>query len=86
VGSSPHQPDGRVVLKDGETTKIRGYYTNFDYGLYENKSNTWRHANHSEPGMALYESSLQYYSRSLLDFNKGIFCCNNNGLKKIDIL
>ncbi len=41
----------------------RPEYVNFDYGLYDNKSNLWWHANHSEPRMEVYESTLSYYSR-----------------------
>jgi RHS repeat-associated protein len=52
----------------------RGGYTNFDYGLYDKAINKWWHANHSEPDMKVYESSLSHYSRPLLDFNRQIFC------------
>ena len=51
-----------------------GYYTNFDYGLYDSNSNTWWHANHAEPGMSIYQSTLKGYSRPLMDFNRQIFC------------
>lgn len=50
-----------------------GCYTNFDYGLYEKSTNTWWHANHKAPGMMVYQSTLDYYSRPLLDFNRQVF-------------
>ncbi|GGH68768.1 hypothetical protein GCM10011318_09110 [Phaeocystidibacter marisrubri] len=49
-------------------------YFNFDYGWYDDRgAGTWWHANHMEPGMKVYTSSLRYYSRPLLDFNRQIF-------------
>jgi hypothetical protein len=51
----------------------RGCYTNFDYGLYEGSTNTWWHANHAQPNMAVYESTLAHYSRPLSDFNRQVF-------------
>ncbi|MFT3982217.1 MAG: DUF6443 domain-containing protein [Ferruginibacter sp.] len=59
-----------------------GCYTNFDYGLYEEKTNRWWHANHAEPGMIIYESTLNYYSRPLLDFNRQIFAIAITSLNK----
>ena len=53
-------------------------YTNFDYGWYDEKSNSWWHANHgdyrdpSNP-MKVYRSTLSYYSRPLLDFDRQVF-------------
>ena len=47
---------------------------NFDYGLYDEKTGKWWHANHAEPGMNVYESTLEYYSRPLLNFDRQIFC------------
>jgi len=42
--------------------------------LIEHKtSNSWWHANHSEPGMKVYRSTLKHYSRPLLDFDSQIF-------------
>jgi LysM repeat protein len=57
-------------------------YINFDFGYYDVDSGMWWHANHAhDPGplphmgdMRAYESSLDYYSKPLLDFDKQIFC------------
>ncbi|MGF6227956.1 hypothetical protein QFZ27_001911 [Inquilinus ginsengisoli] len=58
--------------------------TNFDYGLYDEKSGNWWHANHCDTAtlakpkcggaMEVYESTLEHYSRPLQDFNRQIFC------------
>ena len=54
-------------------------YINFDFGFYEVDTGMWWHANHKhDPGgmgpMKAYESSLDYYSKPLLDFDRQIFC------------
>ncbi|HEY8920162.1 MAG TPA: DUF4157 domain-containing protein [Chitinophaga sp.] len=58
-------------------------YINFDFGYYDVDSGMWWHANHAhDPGaapahmgdMKAYESSLDYYSKPLLDFDRQIFC------------
>jgi RHS repeat-associated protein len=49
------------------------YYTNIDCGLYNKNSDTWFHANHQSPGMLIYESTLQGYSRRTSDFNRQVF-------------
>jgi Microbial transglutaminase len=50
------------------------YYVNFDYGWYDEDTGNWWHANHAEPGMTVYQSTLDHYSRRLLDFDKQVFC------------
>lgn len=47
-------------------------FVNFDYGLQ--CGNDWWHANHCEPGMKVYKSDVDYYSRPLQDFDKQAFC------------
>jgi RHS repeat-associated protein len=51
-----------------------GPYTNVDFGLYEKSNNTWWHANHKQPGMIVYQSTLHHYNRPLADFNHIVFC------------
>jgi hypothetical protein len=46
---------------------------NFDYGWYDEATNTWFHANHMEPGMTVYQSTLSNFSRPLLNFDRQIF-------------
>ena len=65
-------------------------YVNFDYGLYDDATGKWWHANHCDSNlrpetckdpygnpmgpMTVYESNLQHYSTSLDDFNEQVFC------------
>lgn len=73
--NNEYQPDknGKVDMT-GYDYKAKPGYVNFDYGFYDVETGKWWHANHSEPGMEVYESTLEYYSRALLDFNKQVFC------------
>ncbi|MBP2472513.1 hypothetical protein JOF53_001385 [Crossiella equi] len=48
-------------------------YVNFDYGWYDENTRNWWHANHAEPGMKVYQSTFEYYSRDLLDFDRQVF-------------
>ena len=62
---------------------------NFDYGLYDEKTGNWWHANHCDfplsgslrcqkafgsERMEVYESNLQSYSKPLFDFDRQVFC------------
>jgi hypothetical protein len=62
---------------------------NFDYGLYDETTGNWWHANHCDfplggslrckrafgyERMEVYESNLQSYSKSLVDFDRQVFC------------
>ena len=62
---------------------------NFDYGLYDETTGNWWHANHCDfplsgslrckrsfgyKRMEVYESNLQSYSKLLFDFNRQVFC------------
>jgi RHS repeat-associated protein len=83
----PYTPDpstGQVDMSGYNYSARPGGYTNFDYGWYDEASNLWIHANHfHDPGglgpMKVYKSDLEHYSRSLLDFDKQVFCvaCEN---------
>jgi hypothetical protein len=61
----------------GYDYSARPGYVNFDYGLYDSRTNTWWHANHcARCGMGtmkVYQSDLGTYSRPLLDFNRQVF-------------
>jgi len=61
---------------------------NFDYGLYDETTGNWWHADHCDPPlgsasckrafgaerMEVYESNLQSYSKPLIDFDVRVFC------------
>ncbi|HVQ07035.1 MAG TPA: DUF4157 domain-containing protein [Allosphingosinicella sp.] len=67
--------------------------TNFDYGLYDEATGKWWHANKCDPAtindltrcvgdpMVVFESSLEHYSQPLNDFNRQVFCVTI-GLKR----
>jgi hypothetical protein len=46
---------------------------NFDYGWYDEATNTWFHANHGYDGMKVYQSTLSNFSRPLQNFDRQIF-------------
>ena len=50
------------------------YMVNFDYGWWDESTGTWFHANHADPGMIVYQSTLTYYSRPLRNFDRQVFC------------
>lgn len=82
--STEFQPDkySRIDLTNYKYLAKPGF-TNFDFGIYDKKTNLWWHANHcdgcanSQTGkpepMSVYESDLSYYSKPLLDFNRQVF-------------
>ena len=45
----------------------------FDYGWYDEATNTWFHANHGEAGMVVYQSTLEYYSQPIVNFDRQTF-------------
>jgi hypothetical protein len=47
---------------------------NFDYGWYDEDSDSWFHANHAAPGMTIFQSTLAHFSRPLRDFDRQVFC------------
>lgn len=95
-GDKKYKPDpktGRVDLSEHHN-KPRppvGSYSpiNFDYGLYDERTGNWWHANHCDfplsgsvscgeafgsERMEVYESNLQSYSHPLIDFDRQVFC------------
>lgn len=75
----PYTPDpktGKIDMSEYTYKAKSGFFTsyvNFDYGFYDEKANCWWHANHKEPGMKVYRSTLEHYSRPLLDFDRQVF-------------
>jgi hypothetical protein len=85
---------GKVDLSahSGDARPPVGSYSpvNFDYGLYDDQTGNWWHANHCDPilsesldcklayrpdqRMEVYESNLQSYSKPLVDFDTQVFC------------
>ncbi|RJQ74684.1 hypothetical protein D5S17_22195 [Pseudonocardiaceae bacterium YIM PH 21723] len=73
-GDADYSPNANdQVNMSGYRYVPRPGYVNFDYGWYDESVNNWWHANHSEPGMHVYQSTLNYYSRPLQDFDEQVF-------------
>ncbi|RZU53790.1 microbial transglutaminase [Krasilnikovia cinnamomea] len=68
----PDPATGQVDMTDYRYRAKPGY-VNFDYGWLDEGSGNWWHANHAEPGMKVYQSTLRHYSRPLLDFDRQVF-------------
>ncbi|RJQ74682.1 hypothetical protein D5S17_22185 [Pseudonocardiaceae bacterium YIM PH 21723] len=70
-----YAPDGNdQVDMSGYRYQARpGGYTNYDYGWWDQSIDNWWHANHAEPGMKIYQSTLAHYSRPLEDFDRQVF-------------
>jgi Microbial transglutaminase len=45
----------------------------FDYGWYDEATNTWFHANQGGAGMVVYQSTLEYYSQPIVNFDRQTF-------------
>jgi len=79
----PDPKTGKVDMS-GYHYAPRPGFTNYDYGLYDEETGKWWHANHCDTTlranpkcggpMEVYESNLQYYSRGLADFDRQVFC------------
>jgi hypothetical protein len=96
AGNQKYKPDpktGRVDLSEHHNKprpRVGDYDPiNFDYGLYDEKTGNWWHANHCDfplsgsvscgeafgmDRMEAYESNLQSYSHPLVDFDRQVFC------------
>ncbi|HVQ07032.1 MAG TPA: DUF4157 domain-containing protein [Allosphingosinicella sp.] len=78
--------EGKVDLAnyDYDARREGDNMVNYDYGLFDEKSGMWWHANHcdqkalADPNcdgpMYAFESTLEHYSRPLKDFNRQVFC------------
>ncbi|HJP92674.1 MAG TPA: DUF4157 domain-containing protein [Pyrinomonadaceae bacterium] len=93
-GGKEYKPDpktGKVDLSEHEDEPRPSTPTydpiNFDYGLYDEKTGHWWHANHCDwplsgdldcshfhGRMEVYESNIQSYSHPLFDFDRQVFC------------
>ena len=80
---TPDPKTGKVDMS-GYRYQARPGFTNYDYGLYDEETGKWWHANHCDTTlrrnpkcggpMLVYESNLKHYSRSLADFDTQVFC------------
>jgi hypothetical protein len=69
----PDPKTGKVDMSDYEYRAQPGYI-NFDYGFWDEGSQCFWHANHSQPGMIVYQSTKDKFSAGYMDFDRIIFC------------
>jgi hypothetical protein len=50
------------------------WFVNFDYGFWDEDSHCFWHANHCEPGMKVYQSTREKFTKGYMDFDRIIFC------------
>jgi len=65
--------DGKVAM-DGYLYRSQPGFINFDYGFWDEGSQCFWHANHSMPGMQVYQSTKDKFSAGYKDFDRVIFC------------
>ncbi len=67
--------DGKVDMSGYEyRAQGGGKWINFDYGFWDDDSNSFWHANHCEPGMEVYQSTKDKFAAGYLDFDRIVFC------------
>jgi hypothetical protein len=75
-------PDDKAFRPDPKTGRVdmSGYkyraqpgFVNFDYGFWDEASTSFWHANHSQPGMRVFQSTKEHFIRGYTDFDRCIF-------------
>jgi len=61
---TPDPTTGKIDMSK-YTYKAKPGHVNFDYGYYDETSNSWWHANHSEPGMKVYIDLQKIKSKNM---------------------
>lgn len=64
---------GKARMPNPEDPNAPIGYMNFDYGLYNKATNTWFSANHRQPGMRIYEKTLEQFSEKKEFANRQVF-------------
>ncbi len=54
--------------------RARPGYVNFDYGFWDDATKSFWHANHSQPGMKVYQSTLDKFAKGYVDFDRIVYC------------
>ncbi|MFT3694855.1 MAG: DUF4157 domain-containing protein [Kofleriaceae bacterium] len=68
----PDPKTGRVDMS-GYKYKAQPGMVNFDYGFWDEASQSFWHANHSQPDMVVYQSTKEHFIRGYTDFDRCIF-------------
>jgi hypothetical protein len=68
----PDPKTGRVDMS-GYQYRAQPGYVNFDYGFWDDASQSFWHANHMNPGMIVYQSTKDHFIRGYIDFDRCVF-------------
>ncbi|MBA3489865.1 MAG: hypothetical protein H0T78_10065, partial [Longispora sp.] len=68
----PNPNTGQVDMTEYKNLS-KGQAVNFDYGYFDEATNTFWHANHGEPRMEIYQSTLEWYSQPYDFFDRQTF-------------
>jgi hypothetical protein len=77
------KPDDKAFRPDPKTGKVdmKKYryiaqpgYVNFDYGFWDEDTQSFWHANHCQPGMKVYQSTRDKFAAGYIDFDRIIYC------------
>jgi hypothetical protein len=68
----PDPKTGRVDMT-GYKYKAQPHMVNFDYGFWDDASQSFWHANHMQPGMIVYQSTKEHFIRGYIDFDRCVF-------------
>ena len=69
----PDPKTGKVNMT-GYKYRERPGFINFDYGFWDEASQSFWHANHSQPGMEVYQSTKEKFAKGYADFDRVIYC------------
>jgi hypothetical protein len=76
AAADPHafKPDrsGRVDMSSYQYLARPGY-VNFDYGFWDDATQSFWHANHSQPGMEVYQSTRAKFEAGYADFDRIVY-------------
>ncbi len=69
----PDKATGQVDMT-GYKYRARPGAVNFDYAFWDDASQSFWHANHSAPGMQVYQSTKERFAEGYADFDRTIYC------------
>jgi Domain of unknown function (DUF4157)/Microbial transglutaminase len=69
----PDKKTGKVDMSKYKYLERPGF-VNFDYGFWDEASPSFWHANHSDPGMKVYQSTKEKFAAGYDDFDRTVYC------------
>lgn len=70
-----YRPDPKTGRVDMSSYKYRAQpkMVNFDYGFWDDASQSFWHANHSQPDMKVFQSTKEHFIAGYIDFDRCVF-------------